>query len=151
MTRPPSTEDRERALDALAIARREGIPLGAAARRVRLRPEVVQRHVGAGFELRRGRWFAKPFDRIPREMSFLSPEGPQAVLTRDSRLASRISKHNNAVRHYLHTGDTSWLRPFRGHGMRVRDGSLVVFATDPGDLDRLADGAELVYDVYLRF
>jgi hypothetical protein len=143
-------DERERALDALAIARRDHLDLGLAASRVGLRPDVVLRYAGAGFEQRAGRWVARPFDAIARDMTVLTPDGPKPVRTHDSRQATEVSRHHNAVRHYIETGDASRLVPFRGRAIRTSRG-LLPLATEPSQLDRLAEGAELAYDVYLRF
>ncbi len=84
-------------------------------------------------------------------MTVLGPEGPVWVELRDSRIATLVAQHHNAVRHYIETGDTSWLDPFKGQTIRVRDGPSIELVTDPERLDRLAEGSELTYDVYLRF
>jgi hypothetical protein len=150
MTRRSGESDREKALDALAIARRDQLDLGVAAYMVGVDPTVVIRHAGEGFEQRAGRWLARPFDTIRRDMTLLTADGPRAVRTHDSRLATELSRHHNAVKHYIETGDVSRLLPFRDRKVRTRKG-LFSFATEPPVLDRLAEGGELAYDVYLRF
>jgi len=143
--------ERERALHVLAVARYSGISLSEAAARVGVSPRVVLRYAGAGFEQRGGQWRARPRDSISRRITLLTPEGPRAVATRDSRHASLIALHNNAVRRYIETGDTSLLEAFERYRANVQRGPPLEFATDPRVIDRLAEGGELAYDVYLRF
>src|SRR5438445_596157 len=122
MPRAKDGSTRERALDALSIARRRQQDLDEIAPLVGLTPSEVLREVEAGFERRGGRWIAKPRDRIPREMTVLTAAGPRSSVIRDSRIASLVAQHHNAVRHYIETGDTSWLEPFRHRRIHVRDG-----------------------------
>ena len=142
--------NRERALDALAIARREKRSLSYAARMVRLPPSEVLRHTGEGFEQHGGEWYAKPQDRIRREMSVLTPEGPVAVVIDDSREASLNADHANAVKRYLRTGRLDAMAALPRRHVVTRQGRLQL-ATSAADLDRLAEGSEITYDVYLRF
>ena len=143
--------DRERALHVLALARYNGLTLEEAAARAGVDPTLVHRHAGSGFERRQGELRPRPVDRIPRRMSLLTPSGPVAVTTRDSRHASLIALHNNAVRRYVETGDTSLLEAFERYRANVQRGPPLEFASDPRVIDRLAEGGELAYDVYQRF
>jgi hypothetical protein len=144
---PPDSSPRERALDVLALMRRQGLSLRGASDLARTDPRTVRRH--AGQALRRGgrRWAATPYDRIPREMTALTHDGPVAVIVRDSRTASLLASHANAVARYVERGDEDALRPFRGRIVRIR-GQPVALETDPTHLDRLARGAELSYELY---
>ena len=123
--------DLERALTALAIARREGISLEEAAGRAGTTPQVVLQHAGVGWEQRGDRWIPTSHDSIPRQMTVLGPDGPVWVELRDSRTSTLVAQHHNAVRHYIETGDTSWLEAFRGRSVRARDGPRVELVTDP--------------------
>lgn len=137
----------ERALDALALARREGLSLAEASRLTGLSPEVVLREAGAGFRREGGRWVARPFDRLPREMAVLTATGPEWVMIRDSRTASLVAAHANAVRAYVQHGDEEPLRRLPRRGIRV-GGRTIALETDPVRLDRLAGGGELHYELY---
>jgi len=150
MPAPFDTTDRERALDALAIARREHRSLRSVVRMVGLPQSEVLRHAGAGFEQRGKQWYARPHDTIPREMSVLTPDGPVGVLITDSREASLNAEHANAVQRYLRLGLTDAIDALTRHFVRTARGRLDL-AVSESDLDRLAAGAELEYDVYLRF
>src|SRR4051794_8896515 len=102
---PLDSAPRERALDALALARREGLSLRAASDRARTDPRTVRRHAGQAFRKRGARWVPTPWDRIPREMTAVTPTGPLAVTVRDSRTASLLAEHANAVARYIELGD----------------------------------------------
>lgn len=143
---PPDSTPRERALDALAL-RRRGYSLRQAADLARTDPRTVRRHVGQALRKEGGRWVASPFDRIPREMTVLTPTGPEVVTVRDSRTASLLAEHANAVAAYIERGDEEPLARLRRHRVQIR-GQPVVLATDPVRLDRLAAGGELAYELY---
>src|SRR5579859_5314601 len=52
-----------------------------------------------------GRYKAKASDRLFRVMVTITRQGRREVATRDSRQASFIAEHSNAVQKYLQTGD----------------------------------------------
>lgn len=142
----PNSTPRERALDALALTRR-GRSLRSAASLARTDPRTVRRHVGSAFHQEGRRWVPSPFDRLPREMTVLTPRGPEFVTIRDSRTASLLAEHANAVAAYIETGDEAPLRRLGRRSIRIR-GQPVVLETDPVRLDRLAAGGELAYELY---
>ncbi len=142
----PASTPRERSLDALAL-RRRGHSLRRAADLARTDPRTVRRHVGSALRKEGGRWVARPFDRIPREMTVLTSRGPEVVTIRDSRTASLLAEHANAVATYVERGDEEPLRRLRRRRVQIR-GQPVVLATDPVRLDRLAAGGELHYELY---
>jgi hypothetical protein len=144
---PADSTPRERALDALALTRRERLSLRRAADLTRTDPRTVLRHAGVAFRKEGSRWSARPFDRIPREMNVLTDNGPEWMVIRDSRTASLVAEHANAVRLYLRYGDEAPLRQLPRHSFRL-DGREVVLETDPVRLDRLAAGGELHYELY---
>ena len=71
------------------------------------------------------------------------------VVVRDSRTASLLAEHSNAVQHYLRTGGTERLRQLRRRSIRV-DGEQLALVMSPQQIDRLAEGAELHYELYRR-
>lgn len=82
-------------------------------------------------------------------MAVLTPEGPEFVVIRDSRTATLVAEHANAVHHYLRTGDAGDLARLRR--VRFRQGGRTYeLATDEDTLDRLAEGSELHYELYRR-
>lgn len=148
-SRPADPFAHERALDALALSRRHGVSLTRAARLTGTTRRTVIRHAGAGFLHEGRRWKPRPFDRIPRELTVLTEDGPTPLVIRDSRTASLIAEHANAVRHYLHTGDESRLMELRRQTFRLR-GETVRLVIEADAIDQLAAGGELHYEVYQR-
>jgi hypothetical protein len=146
---PTSMEARERALDALALSRREGLSLTRAARLTHTTRRTVLRHAGRGFRHEGRRYRARPFDRIPREIAVLTAGGPERITVHDSRTASLIAEHANAVRRYLRTGDDTELRALRRAQIVVR-GRRIALPVDPELIDRLAAGGELHFELYRR-
>jgi hypothetical protein len=144
--KPLESSPRERALDALALTRR-GYSLRRAADLSRTDPRTVRRHAGTALRKTGGRWRPTPFDRIPREMTVLTSAGPQEVVVRDSRTASLLAEHANAVASYVERGDEAPLHRLRRRLVRIR-GQPIPLATDPVRLDRLAAGGELHYELY---
>jgi hypothetical protein len=139
-------ERRGRALKALSLSRRHHLPLTESARRVGFAPDDVLEYVGEAFEQVGDDWRATKRDQLPRELGVLTEAGPEWILTHDSRLASRLGQHDNAVRHYLYAGDPSRLKP-----LTVRVGDRVIrLASDPQTIDRLAEGGEIHFEVYRR-
>lgn len=143
--------DRERALAVVARMRRENTSLGPAAKVEEVDPSIVLLYAGSAFKKKRprGRYRAKPYDRIPRTLNFLTSKGSQALTVRDSRTASRIGEYMNAVRKYLHSGDTSILADFEGRSFRS-GGVTHRFITDTRTLDQFADAGGLAIEGLYR-
>ncbi|MBA2469158.1 MAG: hypothetical protein H0V37_07105 [Chloroflexia bacterium] len=149
--RPAERRARDRALDALQMMRREGLSLTRAAKRAGTTPNAVRRHAGRALEQTgSGGYRAKSYDRMVREMRFLTREGVIVLPVRDSRSASKIAHYMGAVDHYLRTGDDARLRRFRGKGVWV-DKRFRPFITDLDLLDRLANAGEVSFEeLYAR-
>jgi hypothetical protein len=145
------TQTRERALTALALMRREGLALNAAANAVGIDPKTVLRYVGSALRQKgeRGDYHATAYDHIPRTLHFITPGGPLPVTVQDSRIASRIAEYMNAVRTYVHSGESSALESFRGESFEA-SGTTYRFLTDPETLDRLADAGVLAIEGLYR-
>lgn len=92
---------REQALAVLALMRRKGLSLRAAAREIGTNSETVLRYVGS--ELRRegsrGVYRATAHDRISRTLHFITPAGRTEVkvFLRRLRLAHRPRKTNSPI------------------------------------------------------
>lgn len=116
------TQDRERALATLAQMRRDKVSLRAAARAYETDPKTVRRFAGSAIRRdKSGRYRAKPYDRIPRTLNFITEAGSVPITVRDSRTASRIAEHSNAVRKYVRpNSDASALEQFKNKSFRVR-------------------------------
>ena len=137
-------EHRDLALAALALMRREEVSLTAAASTVGIDPKTVLRYVGSALRQERPNedYRAIPHDSIPRTLHFITPTGTVAVTVADSRIASRIGEHMNAVKALAQKGDSSALEGFRGESFEA-EGVRYEFVTDVATLNRLADALEL--------
>jgi hypothetical protein len=135
------------ALDVVARMRRDGLSLPQAVRAHNAeRPDSpvsehsVRRHAPGAIEKRNGRWKATPYDRYARSTDAITTRGVQRVTVRDSRTASLIARHWNAVDAFLagRSGESA-LWPFKGKGFTV---SKLFYAleTDPERLMVLAEG-----------
>lgn len=143
-------EARERALATLALMRREGLPLRKAAKAEGIDPSTVLQYARPALRLGRGGdYWVRPHDNIRRTLNFLTSRGTVAVTVYDSRTASEIAEHWNAVRTYLRSGNTSALRRFRG-GVILTSEGIREFVTDPDVIDRLADAGELEFEQLYR-
>ena len=96
---PLARLSRARALEGLALMRRDGLDLKTAARQVGTTPASMIRHLAprALRKGRDGRWKATRTDTIERRIDMLTTEGRKRVRPRGSREASRIAHHHNAV------------------------------------------------------
>ncbi len=149
--RPAERQARDRALETVQVMRRDGLSLSRAARQVGTTPNAVRRHAGRALEqTARGRYRAKPYDRLLRQMRFLTAKGVTVLSVRDSRSAAKLARYMSAVDHYLRTGDDRLLRRFRGQGIWVEK-RFRPFLTDLDPLDRLADAGEVSFEeLYVR-
>jgi hypothetical protein len=144
--KPSQRQARERALEAVALMRREGKTLGVAAQAAGTTPNTVKKYGGTALDrTRAGRYAATASDRLYRRMVMTTPAGQVEIDVIDSRTASRIARYNNAVRRYLETGDTSALREFAGKSVQAGK-RRYPFITDPAALDRLARAGELSFE-----
>lgn len=106
---------RQCALAVISRMRRRGESLSKAARTLHTTPRTVQKFIGK--QLRRtasGRYFVKESDRLKRELNVFGPDGYELVSVRSFKQAQLASEHLNAVGRFLRTGDTEWLKPYRG-------------------------------------
>ncbi|MCU1358016.1 MAG: hypothetical protein JWM89_3434 [Acidimicrobiales bacterium] len=130
---PDAAAARERALDALAVARREQIPLADAARREGIGVDAIAWWSEGATERRGTKTWASTGDRLLRPMYVYSAGQVIPVDVRGSRVASSIGRYHSAVHHYLSTGDASRLEKFRG----VKVGGIELEA-DVDVIDELA-------------
>jgi hypothetical protein len=114
-------QSREQALAVVELMRREGFSLREAVISVGIDIRTVLRYVGSALERegQHGEYRATPHDHIPRTLHFITPEGTVAITVRDSRTASRIAEHMNAVRAFTHAGDLSPLEAFTGESFEA--------------------------------
>jgi len=143
-------EERKQALATLALMRRRHWPLRKAAKADGTSPNTVRRYVGSALRLGRdGDYWAKPYDHIERTLNFITDRGLIPVSVNDSRLATEISEHSNAVGKYSQTGSAWALRRFKGRTVKTSKG-ILPFVTDTKVLDNLLDAGELEFDQLYR-
>ena len=140
---------RERALDALAISRRERVSLTEASRRVRTTRRTILKYASAGFRREGRRYRPRDFDRMPRQVALVQSDGPRYVVVRDSRTASALADQSNAIQEYVRQGDERGLKALGRKTVRV-GGVTYRLALTPAQIDRLAMGGELHYELYRR-
>jgi len=146
------TQAKERGLAVLSLMRREGLRFRPAAKAVGVDPRTVWRYVGSALrqESPGRRISATEHDRISRPVNFITPAGKQGGTVRDSRTASALGEHLNAVKTFIsNRGDSSALEKFEGKSFRVSD-EVYQFVTDPDTLSKLADAGELVFEGLYR-
>jgi hypothetical protein len=108
-------EARRAAFEALALMRREPLSLREAAKQSGVSVDAVLRHAGPALVKERGRFRARPADRMLRVMAVFGVDGVvHLVEIRGSRAASLVSRHWAAIYHYLITGDDTELRQLEG-------------------------------------
>lgn len=151
----PNTEsesqDRELSLAVLALMRRKDLSFEAACDEVGIERKTALRHIGS--ELRQdsphSRYVPTPYDRLPRRLYFTTPGGTIPITVHDSRIASRIGEHMNAIRAYRNHGDSSALEGFRGETFEA-EGVTYQFVTDLATLHRLADAGDPPFERLYR-
>lgn len=129
--------------------RTRGLSLAKASREAQTTPRTVIRYAApAVTKTPSGKYAAKSFDRLPRSLRFLTPEGQMTVTVRSSKMASRIAEYWTAVDRYLRTGNGDALRKFQDRSIRVGK-TKFEFVTDPRILDRIASAGEVSFeDIY---
>jgi hypothetical protein len=139
--RPRERVQRQQALQVLSEARRSKGSLSKLARARGMAPKTVRRATGA-FRKQGGRWIATRQDRVERWLKSFEGGSQTQVLVRDSRTASRLSRHANAVGRFLETGDPRGLAEFRGKTYRDAYGTVHTFETDPAALRAVIESSE---------
>jgi hypothetical protein len=125
---------------------RHGASLTTAAKEFGIAPDTVRRYAGSALERdTRGRWTAKPADRLYRSMRFLDSRGLTTAEPASSREASKLSAYWRAVDAFI-DGDLKPLRRFRRMRLRTRHKTSLRFITDPAELERLGYAGQLSYE-----
>lgn len=140
---------RERALEAVALMRREDLSLDAAASRVGTHPAVVILYANQALKKVGDEYEALPSDKLERGLAFPTTTGSATVVVGSSEDATAIGEYFNAVRSYVRTGDASKLADFAGQSVTDVDGKQWPFITDPRVLKRLGNAGVLSFaDLY---
>ena len=151
-TSESEAQNRELSLAVIALMRRKNLSFKAAANEVGIDPKTVLRYAGSALRQKEkgGRYFAKPHDDIPRIVhAIVRGRGKTVVTVDDSRIASRIAEHMNAVRTFARRGDPSALESFKDESFQASEGTFY-FEIDLDVLARLADAGQLVVEGLYR-
>lgn len=126
---------------------RDGESLTKASKAYGISPDTVRRYAGSAMERdARGRWTAKPTDRLYRRMQFLVSGKRVTVEPANSREAAKIGRYWNAVDHFLATGDDRPLRKFRRMTLQTRQKTKLQFVTDLDTLEQLGLAGETSFE-----
>lgn len=137
-------EARDRALDALARMRRDGMSIEHAARLADTTVNTVIRHVGTALRKdARGKWTPTSRDKLYRGPMFMYTRyGRVSVEVTDSRTASRLAHYQKALEEFAETSSTARLKEFEGQSFRA--GKVRYdFLTDPEKLWPVVHAGEL--------
>lgn len=136
-----------RGLDAIGLKRRNpSLSLSKAAKASGTTLKTMRKHVAPALVKTGRKMDVTPTDRLTRSMRMLTPRGEVSVVTKDSRTASLISEHFNALRN-LKQNPTA-LDQFKGKAIRS-GGSSYEFVTDVANANRLIRaGAVHFLDIY---
>jgi hypothetical protein len=121
--------------------------LRKAAREFGIEPnQVIRLGRSALKKQKNGRYAARKTDRVLRMLGVLTVDGKREIAVRDSRQASVIGSHWDAVQRYWQTGDDSALPQF--HGKKITDASRKrhLLLTDLDELDRLGSAGVLSFE-----
>ncbi len=137
----------ERIAHAVSAMRAEHYSLGHVAREYNLDRRTILKLGGSGLrKLPNGRYAAKPYDSLLRVVVALTEEGKQEVALRDSRLATVIAEHWNAVHQYIERGDPSALRRLRHITVTDAGGKRIRLMTDLNEIERHASAGVLSFE-----
>jgi hypothetical protein len=141
-----------RVVHAISKMRIDGISLHQAARTFEIDPRTVLRLGKSALRKRpNGRYAAKASDCLLRVLEVLTPDGRKEIALRDSRQASQVGKHWDAVQRYLQQGDVSALGHFQGVQVTDANGISVPLLADLGEVARLGNAGVLSFQsMYAR-
>jgi hypothetical protein len=123
------------------------VSLPKAAREFGVDPrQVIKLGRSALRKQKNGRYAARKTDRLLRVLSGLTAKGKREVAVRDSRQASVIGSHWDAVQRYLQTGDDSALQKFQGKKITDASGKRHPLLTDLDELNRLGSAGVLSFE-----
>jgi hypothetical protein len=109
---------RDRSIRILALKvldlMRDKVSLTKACKEVGLNIEIVKQHIRSAIYKRKGRWRAKRFDKIQREMNIYERGRIKSIVVANSKDASLIGRYYNDVKKALETNDERILRKYKG-------------------------------------
>jgi len=85
-------------------------------------PRTVRTHLGTSIYKKKGRWIAKKFDRIQRQLNIYERGRIKSIIVTNSKDASLIGKYYNDVKKALETGNESILKKYKRRYIRDTKG-----------------------------
>jgi hypothetical protein len=108
---------RDRSIRILALEvldlMRDKVSLTRACKEIGLSIEIVKQHIRSAIYKRKGRWRAKRFDKIQREMKIYEKGRIKSIVVTNSKDASLIGKYYNDVKKALETNDERILKKYK--------------------------------------
>jgi hypothetical protein len=150
---PERTQDvYKRVTHAISDMRVNHVSRALAARKFGVSARQVQQFGGRALRKQRnGRYAAKSRDTLLRILLIVSLGGLEEIVVNDSRQATFIAKHSNAVHLYLRTGDAVALEEFQTKFAVDWNGKQVPLLTNLDDLERLGSAGNLSFEsLYAR-
>ena len=140
----------DRTLEALSLMRK-GASATRAAKRAGATTKSIAKYGRGAVERHGRRLVARDSDTMPRRMQVLMPDGIERnVIIRNSREASLLANHANALRRYLNTGDATELEKFQGKAVTI-NGKKVPLVADTATIDKLTRAGVIdEYEPYER-
>jgi hypothetical protein len=126
--------------------------LAVASQELGIDPRVVVQLAGSALRKNtKGRYVARPSDRLLRVLILPTPDGLREVATSDSQEATKVGDYWNAVYRQLYPGDDGALRKFRNQYVTAQDGERVPLLTDPDQIDLLGSAGVFSFEtIYAR-
>ncbi len=143
---PTQWDLRKRALLVLANMR-NGLSLSNASSIEGVTSKVVKKYLGDAIKKEKGRWIAKPIDRIQRARWFYSNGERVSVIIDNSETASLISKYLNSVKDALLTRDSSKLSQYHDFLVSDINGKKYPFETN---LSKIFELEEMIEEDHTR-
>lgn len=110
-------KSRDRSIRFLALKvldlMREKVSLTKASKIIGIDREIAKQHIRQAIYKRKGRWRAKKFDKIQREMNIYEKGRIKSIIITNSKDAFLIGKYYNDVKKALETGDERILKKYK--------------------------------------
>ncbi len=144
-------ESYRRALNVVADMRTKRWSLSRATRENGTDPDTVKRYLGSVFRPDgRGRPRVRLVDKHLRRLLVHTTTGDRVLDLTDSRQASLIAEHANALRAFARTGEASTLAPFRGRVLQIGKVKYQL-VTDVGEAQRIVESDRNEYEIYQSY
>lgn len=138
---PKQLRDLALSREAYSDMRTKSIPFEEAAYAHGITPDRVLMTLDA-FKKVRGKWVPKQYYISPTLIRVVSEGKDRELIIPDSRHRQLISRHHNAIRLFVESGDESNLKLLRGRKVRDTDGRWWKLETDPKTIHAILERRE---------